>query len=124
MVDTTEATTSAAAGAATGGLLDQIIDRGKMAREEIQKPHARDLIGEFARQVLDEGMTLDNDLVATCNKRIAQIDAMLSAQLNEIMHHEEHTTEQRHPRQQSSPISAKNDTAPSSIVMYTHFCMN
>ena len=89
MVDTTEATTSAAAGAATGGLLDQIIDRGKMAREEIQKPHARDLIGEFARQVLDEGMTLDNDLVATCNKRIAQIDAMLSAQLNEIMHHDD-----------------------------------
>jgi type VI secretion system protein ImpC len=89
MAETTEATESAAGGAASGGLLDQIIDRGKMAREEIQKPHARDLIGEFARQVLDEGMTLDNDLVQTCNKRIAQIDAMLSAQLNEIMHNED-----------------------------------
>jgi len=89
MAETTEATESAAGGAASGGLLDQIIERGKMAREEIQKPHARDLIGEFARQVLDEGMTLDNDLVQTCNKRIAQIDAMLSAQLNEIMHNDD-----------------------------------
>ena len=49
MAETTEAKESKAAGAASGGLLDQIIDRGKMAREEIQKPHARDLIGEFAR---------------------------------------------------------------------------
>lgn len=78
---------TAAATLESMNLVDQIVARGNMAREDIQKPHARDLIGEFARQVLDEGMALGTDLVATINQRIAQIDALLSAQLDEILHH-------------------------------------
>ncbi len=82
------------AGAAAGGegatlsLLDTIIQDGKMARDESQQSYAKDLVGEFVTQVLDEGMTVSKDTVATINERIAQIDEMLSNQLNEIMHHE------------------------------------
>jgi len=37
-------------------------------------------------QVLDEGMTVSKDTVAAINTRIAQIDELLSKQLNEVMH--------------------------------------
>jgi type VI secretion system protein ImpC len=67
-------------------LLDKIVIEGKMARDISQRPHAQDLVGEFVNQVLTEGMTISNDTVAGIKKRIAQIDALLSDQLNEIMH--------------------------------------
>jgi type VI secretion system protein ImpC len=67
-------------------LLDRIIVQGRMARDDMQRDYARDLIGEFAGQVLDEAMTVSSDTVAMINARIARIDELLSAQLNEIMH--------------------------------------
>ena len=67
-------------------LLDKIVIQGKMARDVSQRPHAQDLVGEFVNQVLTEGMTISNDTVAGIKKRIAQIDGLLSDQLNEIMH--------------------------------------
>ncbi|MBM4442976.1 MAG: type VI secretion system contractile sheath large subunit [Candidatus Rokubacteria bacterium] len=67
-------------------LLDKIIVEGKMARDESQQARAKDLIGEFVTQVLDEGMTVSKDTVAAINTRIAQIDELLSKQLNEVMH--------------------------------------
>ena len=79
----------AAAGAAEGeelGLLDTIIQEGNMARDESQLPYAKDLIGEFVTQILDEDMTVSADTVAMIEDRIAQIDELLTNQLNEIMH--------------------------------------
>lgn len=67
-------------------LLEKIIYEGKMARDDSQTPHARDLIGELAKQVLEGTMTISNDTVAMINRRIAQIDELLSKQLNEILH--------------------------------------
>jgi type VI secretion system protein ImpC len=72
--------------AAEAGLLDTIIQKGRMARDEQQRPYARDLIGEFVSQVLDSSIAVGEDTVASINQRIAQIDALLTAQLNEIMH--------------------------------------
>jgi type VI secretion system protein ImpC len=79
----------AAATAAELPLLDRIIQEGKMARDESQQAYARDLVGEFVNQILDEGMTVSNDTVASIEARIAQIDELLSAQLNEILHDDE-----------------------------------
>ena len=70
-------------------LLDRIIQDGKMARDESQQAYARDLVGEFVNQILDEGMTVSNDTVASIEARVAQIDELLSEQLNEILHDEE-----------------------------------
>jgi type VI secretion system protein ImpC len=67
-------------------LLDRIVSEGRMARDDNQAVYAKDLIGEFATQVLDEGMSVSNDTVATLSSRIAEIDELISAQLNEIMH--------------------------------------
>jgi type VI secretion system protein ImpC len=70
-------------------LLDQIIRKGKLARDEAQEERARDLVGEFVHQILDEGMTVSNDTVAMIEAQVAKIDELLTAQLNEILHHEE-----------------------------------
>jgi type VI secretion system protein ImpC len=82
---------TAEAGAATEelSLLDKIIIQGKMARDDSQRPYATDLIGEFARQILDESMVTSKDTAAMILQRVAQIDELISLQLNEIMHHEE-----------------------------------
>jgi type VI secretion system protein ImpC len=80
---------AAATATAEQPLLDRIIQEGKMARDESQQAYARDLVGEFVNQILDEGMTVSKDTVASIEARVAQIDQLLSEQLNEILHHEE-----------------------------------
>ncbi len=81
--------TAAEGGAATAelSLLDRIIQEGKMIRDESQTEFAKDLINEFVTQILEGTMTVSNDTVAMINARIAQIDELLSKQLNEVMHH-------------------------------------
>ena len=70
-------------------LLDRIIQDGKMARDETQTEYAKDMVSEFATQILDEGMTVSKDTGAMINSRIAQIDELLTLQLNEVMHDED-----------------------------------
>lgn len=71
-------------------LLESIIKNGRMAREDEQVPYARDMIGEFIDSVLaQEDVTISGDTAAMIQQRIAQIDELISDQLNEIMHHED-----------------------------------
>jgi type VI secretion system protein ImpC len=73
---------------AKGGasLLEKIIREGRMARDEAQESHARDIVGEFVNQVLEKRMTVDSDTMVMVEKRIAQIDELISNQLSEILH--------------------------------------
>jgi type VI secretion system protein ImpC len=71
------------------GLLDKIIDESRMVRSESQKTWARDIISEFAKQVMEGTILISKDTEAMINARIAQIDQLISSQLNEIMHHPE-----------------------------------
>lgn len=89
------ATNQAAAGAVTtasdhasASLLDRIVQEGKMAVEPSQSEYAKKLLGQFATQILDEGMRAspEKGVVAMINERIAEIDKILSDQLNAIMH--------------------------------------
>lgn len=68
-----------------GGLLEQIVEQGRISTT---KERGRDLVKEFVAQVLDGSMTVSKDAEAMINARIAQIDHLLSLQLNEILHHE------------------------------------
>lgn len=70
-------------------LLDQILTQGKMARDDYQKEQAKDMIGEFVGQVMAGELTLSKNMDVAINARIAEIDRLISAQMNEIMHHEE-----------------------------------
>jgi type VI secretion system protein ImpC len=70
-------------------LLDQILTEGKMARDDYQKEQAKDMIGEFVNQVMSGELTMSKNMDVAINARIAEIDRLLSAQMNEIMHHAE-----------------------------------
>ena len=67
-------------------LLDSIISESRVARSETERTRTRDLIGELVGQVLEGEMTPSKDLIAVLDARIAEIDSMLSEQMNEIMH--------------------------------------
>lgn len=67
-------------------LLDSIISESRVARSETERERTRDLIGELVAQVLEGEMTPSKDLIAVLDARIADIDALLSEQMNEVMH--------------------------------------
>ena len=73
---------------ARGDIVDEIVRDGKMARDELQLSHARTLIGEFAEQAAAQTIAARGDLATAIVDRIAQIDQLISDQLNEIMHAE------------------------------------
>jgi len=68
-------------------ILSRILNEGRLARDEYQTQSAKDMIGEFVQQAMQGQLVMSKDMEATINSRIAQIDRLLSAQLNEIMHH-------------------------------------
>ena len=70
------------------GLLDQIVEEGRMGKDEGAKARGKDLVKEFVAQVLEGSMTVTRDAETMINQRIAQIDHLLSIQVNEILHHE------------------------------------
>src|SRR5260370_816906 len=77
----------AAAKAAEGGLLDKIVEEGRFGREATSRERGKDMVKEFIAQVVAGEMTLSRDADATINARIAQIDHLISLQLNEVLHH-------------------------------------
>jgi len=79
-----EATTTETEGVS---LLDAIVAEGRFGREAGAVERGKDLVKEFVSQVLDGQMTLSRDAEATIAARIAQIDKLISLQLNEVIHH-------------------------------------
>ena len=69
------------------GLLDQIVEEGRMARDPAARERGKNLVKEFVAQVLDGAMTVSKDAEAMITARIAQIDHLVSIQLNEVLHH-------------------------------------
>lgn len=70
-------------------LLDQILTEGKMARDDYQREQAKDMIAEFVNQVMAGELTMSKNMDVAINARIAEIDRLLSAQMNEIVHNQE-----------------------------------
>jgi type VI secretion system protein ImpC len=69
-----------------GSLLDAIVAESRIARNEAEQSRAKDLIGEFVQQVLDGAVVVKKDLETAISARIAALDEVVSAQLNEVMH--------------------------------------
>jgi len=87
MADPQQAAPQAAAAAATEkGLLDSIVEEGRLGKDDAAKERGKDLVKEFVAQVLEGQMTIAKDAEMMINARIAQIDHLLSIQLNEIIH--------------------------------------
>jgi len=69
-------------------LLDQIVEQGRMARDPASKERGKNLVKEFVAQVLEGTMTVSKDAEAMITARIAQIDHLVSIQLNEVLHNQ------------------------------------
>jgi type VI secretion system protein ImpC len=67
-------------------LLDQIVEEGRLARDPSAKERGKDLVKEFVNQVLEGSMTVSKDAEMMISARIAQIDHLVSLQLNEVLH--------------------------------------
>ncbi|HXE36742.1 MAG TPA: type VI secretion system contractile sheath large subunit [Verrucomicrobiae bacterium] len=78
---------SAEAKTTEASLLDQIVEQGRFGKEQVARERGRDMVKEFVAQVLEGEMKLSRDADATINARVAQIDHLISLQLNEILHH-------------------------------------
>jgi type VI secretion system protein ImpC len=68
-------------------LLEQIVDQGRFGAEPAARERGRNLIKSFVSEVLQGAITIAPDTEAMLNARIAQIDHLVSIQLNEILHH-------------------------------------
>ena len=79
----TEAAPVTTEAAVAGGLLDQVV----AATKQTEPDRAQDLVKTLVEQALAGTVTFDRNLPRTIDKAIAAIDAKLSAQLNEVMHH-------------------------------------
>src|SRR2546428_8731924 len=67
-------------------LLDRIINEGRIGRDEEQREQSRKQITTLVEEVMQGTVRVSKDIEATINARIADIDELLSRQLNEIMH--------------------------------------
>ena len=68
------------------GLLDAIIDEGRIGRDDEQRDQSRRQIATLVDEVMQGQMSVSKDIEATINARIADIDALITQQLNAIMH--------------------------------------
>jgi type VI secretion system protein ImpC len=67
-------------------LLDQIVEDSRVARSNSEHARARDIISELVTQVMDGTVVMSNNLSATLDARLAELDRMISTQLSAIMH--------------------------------------
>jgi type VI secretion system protein ImpC len=70
----------------SASLLDRVISESKVARSDVERARAKDLIGELAAQVMEGTVTISRNLSATLDARVAELDELISDQLNEVLH--------------------------------------
>ncbi len=70
-------------------LLDQIVEKGRFGKNEAARERGRDMVKRFVSEVLEGTITVSEDTESMINARIAQIDRLISAQVNAVMHHPE-----------------------------------
>ncbi|MEC5386382.1 type VI secretion system contractile sheath large subunit [Uliginosibacterium sp. H3] len=67
-------------------LLDRIVADSKVAKSAAEHTRARDLIGELVSQVMEGTVVISENLSATLDARIAELDHLISEQLSAVMH--------------------------------------
>ncbi|MEH6435940.1 type VI secretion system contractile sheath large subunit [Massilia sp. DD77] len=67
-------------------LLDQIVEESRVAKSSTEHARAKDLITELVSQVLDGAVVVSDNLAATIDARVAELDRLISEQLSAIMH--------------------------------------
>lgn len=86
MAEAKAAQATSAAEATELTLLDQIVEQGRLGKDAAAKERGKDMVKQFVSEVLAGQITVSKDTEVMINSRIAQIDHLISLQLNEIMH--------------------------------------
>ena len=68
------------------GLLDRIVSEGRLGQNEEERKQGKEWVSAFLDEVMRDQMLVSADTDAMIAARIAQLDELLSTQLNEIMH--------------------------------------
>lgn len=68
------------------GLLDQIVEQSKVAKSSSEHERAKDIITELVSQVLQGTVVVSDNLAATIDARVAELDSLISKQLSVVMH--------------------------------------
>ena len=76
-----------AAIAGEDSLLDQIVAQSRVARSDSEREHAKDIISELVREVMQGTVVVSDNLSVTLDARVAELDRLISEQLSEVMHH-------------------------------------
>lgn len=79
----------AVAEAVETSLLDNIVAQSRVARSDTEHARAKDIIAELVREVMDGTVVMSDNLGATLDARIAELDHLISTQLSEVMHNPE-----------------------------------
>ena len=87
MAQQKEVNQAAAAQTEELNLLDSIVEQGRFGTDTPARERGKNLVKEFVGQFLEGHMNVARDVETMINQRIAQIDHLLSIQLNEILHH-------------------------------------
>lgn len=69
-------------------LLDAVVAQSKVAKTPVEHGRAKDLIGELVKEVMQGTVVMSDNLGATLDARIAEIDQLISDQLSAVMHAE------------------------------------
>ena len=86
MTAASQSNSQAAAGTVELGLLDDIVAKSKVAKTSTEHNRAKDIIGELVKEVLQGTVVVSDNLSATLDARVAELDQLISAQLSEVMH--------------------------------------
>jgi type VI secretion system protein ImpC len=71
---------------AEGSLLDAIVEHGRLGQTTEEKSKGKEWVKELVDQVLVGQIKVDKDTDAMLGERITELDELISAQLNEVMH--------------------------------------
>ena len=67
-------------------ILDDIVTQSNIAKSTEEKDRAKNQISELAHEVMQGTVVMSDNLAASIDTRIAEIDALISEQLSAIMH--------------------------------------
>src|ERR1051326_1134644 len=83
-----EAQPEAQTASETGSVLDKIVENGRIGQSPEEQRNGKQWLKDFVQEVMAGQITVSNDTEAMINTRIADLDALISRQLNEVMHAE------------------------------------
>ena len=75
-------------GAEPGTILEQIFDDGRLVRDAHQVDGARGMLQGFLEEATKAGTSTNKGAKRAIAERIAALDSLISAQVNQVLHHE------------------------------------